>query len=93
MPKLFKAGKNEAQKAKLLLGGIAASLLMVAYQNCSQQTSHMNGYIDRATEQKPAVLELKNSSSVVLVGKDVREFGAYAYEVDMNTGIVERTMF
>lgn len=94
MTNMFKPAKNEVQKAKLLFGGIVVSFLMIAYQNCSKQSSHGNGYVDRATEQKPAVLELKNSSSLILIDKDtIRDFGSYAYEIDVHTGIVERTMF
>lgn len=94
MFKPSKTAKSEIQKTKALFGGILVSFLMVAYQNCSSQTSHTSGYVDKATEQKPALLELRDSSSLTLIDTlEIREFGPYAYEIDVNTGVAQRTMY
>ena len=91
MTSMFRPSKNDAQKTKVLFSGVIVAFLMVAYQNCGKM--NQAPAVDKSREQKPAVLELDESSSLTLLGNYTHEFGAYAYKVDVATGEVLRTMY
>lgn len=88
MTNLFRPSKNEAQKSKLILGGIVASLILMGYQNCGKVTSSTSS--DGSIEQKPAVASLDDVESLTLLS--VKDMGlVYTYDVNVGTGRVIRT--
>ena len=93
MKKFFTPSKNEAQKSKVLITGIAISVALVAFQNCGKMSKVGPEYVNPSAEQKPAIMELDNAQSVVLLGNSSEGFGLYAYNVNVNTGEVLRTMY
>lgn len=98
MKNWFRPSKNEAQKSKVILAGVVMSFILASYQNCGKvahnpvSSSPNAGQI--AQEQKPAILNMGDANSVVLLGAyNNPNFGAYAYDVNVQTGEVHRTMY
>ncbi len=97
MTNLFRPAKNEAQKTKFLLSGMAVAIIMFAFQNCGK-VNHNDGppSLEGSVEHKPSVLDVADATDLVLIKKDVDENGffvRFAYDVDIETGLVDRTFF
>ncbi len=90
---LFKPSKNEAQKSKVIATGIAISIALVAFQNCGKVSKVSPDGVDHAAEQKPAVLDLSSSDSLTLLANGEEGFGLYAYDVNVASGEVTRTIY
>jgi hypothetical protein len=82
-----------SQKNTFILMGIFISMISIAYQNCGKVNKVSPNAIDQTTEQKPALLELKNSNSITLLKSSTDGFGMYAYEINVDTGEVEKTIY
>lgn len=93
MLKLFKPSKNEAQKSKVIATGIAISIALVAFQNCGKVNKVGPESVNHAAEQKPAIHELNSSDSLVLLANGEEGFGLFAYDVNVASGEVTRTMY
>lgn len=87
---LFRPSKNEAQKTKLILGGVVVSIMLMAYQNCGKVGS--NDSVHTSIEQKPALMAVADSSEITLL-KNNENFEINAYDVNIVSGVVERTLY
>lgn len=96
MTNLFRPAKNDAQKTKFILSGMVVAALIFAFQNCGQVNQSDAPTIEGTFEQKPSLLDVSDATSIVLLGKGVDERGflvRYAYDVNLDTGVVERTFY
>lgn len=93
MTNRFGRPQQSSQKNTLILMGIFISMISIAYQNCGKVNKSGPNAIDATTEQKPAVLELKNSNEITLLKSSTDGFGMYSYHINVDTGEIEKTIY
>jgi hypothetical protein len=91
MPHIFRRSRNDSQKLTFIMSSIAVSLMLFAYQNCGKINSS-GGTPDGSVEQKPAVASLDDVTNLTLLGSKDDGMGMYAYDVNVDTGEVVRTL-
>lgn len=82
-----------SQKNTFILMGIFISIISIAYQNCGKMNKSGPTPVDPTTQQKPDVMRLNKANSITLLKSSTDGFGMYAYEINIKTGEVEKTIY